>query len=87
MVDPEAIGALADLLAQIEKSELLILGESFSLKELCANLNLSQLIGEPIRSNLKALVDLILSNRKENISACGVFTLGFSDHCCLYMQL
>lgn len=41
---------------------------------------------EPTRPNLKdtsksTLIDLILCNRKDNITAPGVFGLGISDHC------
>ena len=53
---------------------------------MCNNLNLSQLMEEPTRPNLKdpsksTLTDFILSNRRDKITASGVFALGCSDHC------
>ncbi|KAL7865358.1 hypothetical protein SRHO_G00106050 [Serrasalmus rhombeus] len=90
-----AVEELADLLSKFSASELLVLGDfnlkwlsnaSDHLKEICGNLNLTQLINEPTRPNLKeptksTLIDLILSNKADKITASGVFELGISDHC------
>lgn len=93
--DASSIDKLADLLSQYSDVEMIIMGDfnldwlgnnSSYLKEVSGNLNLTQLITEPTRPNLKTnsrstLIDLIFSNRKDKIVASGVFDLGFSDHC------
>lgn len=90
-----AVEELADLLSKFCTFELLVLGDfnlnwlsnAFDhLKEICVNLTLTQLIKEPTRPNLKeptksTLIDLILSNKDDKITASGVFELGISDHC------
>ena len=60
--------------------------DSNSLKDMSDNLNLSQMIDELIRPNLKdpsksILTDLILSDMKDKNTASGVFALGISDYC------
>ncbi len=60
--------------------------DSNSLKEMCDNLSLSQLIDEQTRPNFRdpsksTLIDFILSNRRDKITASRVFALGPSDHC------
>ncbi len=90
-----AVDKLADLLAIYINSELIVLRDlnlnwlnsaSDHLKEVCANIHLSQVITDPTRPNLKdptksSLIDMILTNRREKISDSGVFELGFSDYC------
>ena len=92
---PEAIDKLGDLISPYFNNEMLILGDmnqdwktnaSDKLKEVCSNLNLTQLITEPTRPNFNniaksSLLDLILSNKSDKISASGVFELGITDHC------
>jgi hypothetical protein len=61
-------------------------GASESFKEICSNLNLTQLITEPTRPNQKktaksTLIDLIVLNNIDKIVSAGVFDLGVSDHC------
>ena len=91
----DSIHALADLMSKYLDMELLVLGDfnlnwnnttSNRFKEVCSSLNLSQLITETTRPNLKdnsrdTLIDLIFSNKPDKIAACGVFELGKSDHC------
>lgn len=90
-----SIDAIADLLSHNSDAELIVMGDfnlnwlndtSSHFKEVSAGLNLFQLITEPTRPNLKdssksTLIDLIFSNRVDNITAWGVFELGISDHC------
>lgn len=93
--DASYIDKLADLLSQYSNAEMIVMGDfnldwlsitSNYLKEVGGNLNLSQLVTEPTRPNLKnssrsTLIDLIFSNKSDKILACGVFDLGISDHC------
>ncbi len=97
---PSAIDEIADLLAPFKDSELIVLGDfdlnwlssaSEYLKEVCGNINLSQIITDPTRTNFKdpsksSLIDLILMNKKEKIKDSGVFSLGFSNHCPIYLS-
>ena len=92
---PESVHALADLLAKYLDNEMILLGDlnlnwitsaSDRLKEVCSSLNLTQMITEPTRPNLKdiskgSLIDILLSNKPDKIVACGAFELGQSDHC------
>ena len=90
-----AIDKLANLLSQHSNTETIIMSDlnldwltsaSKYLKEVSGNLNLSQLVTEPTRPNLKdssrsTLIDLIFTNRSDKITSCGVFDIGISDHC------
>ena len=53
---------------------------------LCSLYQFDQLINKPTRvTNTSAtLIDLVLTNTKENMSACGVIDLGLSDHSLIY---
>ena len=90
-----ALAEIATLLSQYTASEMLVLGDfnlnwlsnaSDYFKEICGNLTLTQLVMESTRPNLKdptksTLLDLILSNKMDSISASAVFDLDISDHC------
>ncbi len=90
-----SIVATADLLSGYYNAELIAVGDfnlnwlnetSDHLTDILGSLNDSQLLTEPTRPNLKddsksSLLDLILTNRPDKITACGVFDLGVSDHC------
>ena len=55
------------------------------LSLLCSLYQLDQLIDEPtVTNNSSNLIDLVLSNTKENFSAAGVVHLGISDHSLIY---
>ena len=91
----DAIHALASLMSKYSDMELIVLGDfnqnwntvaSDRFKEVCSSLNLTQLITETTRPNLKdnsrdTLIDLLFSNKPDKIMASGVFDLGQSDHC------
>ena len=76
-------------------SEILMMGDanlnwltaaSNSIKNLCNNLNLSQLITVPTRPNIKnperaSLLDIILTNQPHKYKSSGVLPQDFSDHC------
>ena len=93
--DALALDKLAQLMAKFSTSEILVLGDinlnwrtqvSDKLKDICNSLNLTQLINEFTRPNKKdisrsTLIDLILCNREDKITAAGVFEQGISDHC------
>ena len=86
---------LAHLISPYVNREVIVMGDfnidwlsgaSEPFKEICSNLNLTQIITEPTRPNLKnpvksTLIDLILSNQINKIVSAGVFDLGISDHC------
>lgn len=92
--DSESIDSLAKLISMYEDSEMLIMGDfnlnwlnnaSDKLKECLSNLNLTQIITEPTRPNLKdssksTLIDLVFTNKVYKIVSSGVFELGISDH-------
>ena len=92
---PSAMEKLSHILSDYAQSELLVTGDMNSdwlsnspstIKEACANLNLTQLIKEFTRPNLKnldrsTLIDIILTNRPHKYTMSGVLPLGFSDHC------
>ncbi len=91
----DSVKALGELLARYQNDELIITGDfnlnwlnsnSDYLKEIFGNLNLTQLITDPTRPDLKdhrnsTLIDLIFCNKADKIIASGVFDLGLSDHC------
>lgn len=56
------------------------------LQFLCSLYQIEQLINEPTRvtETSSTLIDLILTNRQENISSFGVIHLGISDHSLVY---
>ena len=56
------------------------------LQFLCSLYQLSQLVDEPTRvtETSSTLIDLILTNRPENILSTGVIHLGISDHSLIY---
>ena len=90
-----SIDKLVDILSKYSNIEIIVMGDfnidwlsnsSDYLKEISGNLNLSQLVTEPTRPNLKdssrsTLIDLIFSNKSDKILDCSVFDLGISDHC------
>ncbi len=90
-----ALEELGKVLSSVASIELIILGDlnldwlsdnSGSLKELCLELNLSQLINSFTRPNPKkpansTLIDLILTNKPFKYPYTGVFSQGISDHC------
>lgn len=90
-----SVSDIAHLLSELNKSEVILLGDfninwlskdCDNLKERCDDLNLVQIVNDPTRPNLKdssrsILIDLILCNRPDKISASGVFGPGLSDHC------
>ncbi len=57
------------------------------LNFLCSLYQLDQSINKPTReTNTSAtLIDLVLTNAKENISTSGVIDLGMSDHSLIYV--
>ena len=82
-----------------ERKELLIVGDlncdvkkvppdphTRELQFLCSLYQFDQLIDEPTRvsSTSATLIDLVVTNIKENISASGVIHLGISDHSLIY---
>ena len=89
-----ATDTLVKMLSDYKDNELLVLGDfnlnwldnvSAELKDHACSLNLSQLILEPTRPNLKdisksSLLDLIFTNKPDKYTS-GVFALGSSDHC------
>ena len=91
----EAIDKLSRLISHYKNEEIIVLGDinlnwatnvSDNWKEVCSNLNLTQLITEPTRPNFNniersSVLDLILCNKSDKIIASGVFELGISDHC------
>ncbi len=90
-----ALEELGKVLSSVASNELIILGvlnldwlsdNSGSLKELCLELNLSQLINCFTRPNPKkpansTLINLILTNKPFKYPYTGVFSQGISDHC------
>ena len=84
-----------NLLVPYEKTEILMLGDlnlnfltdvSDTLKDLCLDLNLTQLINVQTRPDVHnpergSLIDLILTNRPHKFIYSGVLPLDFSDHC------
>ena len=90
-----AIEKIFDLVSSHGTSEILFMGDinldwltnaSNSLKNLCNNLDLHQLITVPTRPNIHnleraSLLDIILTNKPHKYKASGVFSLDFSDHC------
>lgn len=89
------ISDLAHLISSHLSSEIILLGDlnldwlsntSDGRKDLCIDLNLTQLISAPTRpdpANLEksTLLDLILTNKPHNFKASGVLPLDSSDHC------
>lgn len=92
---PCTLCKLSDILSNYANSELLILGDfnldwlspvSDKLKDICTELNLTQLITKPTRPNFKnpvksTLLDIILTNTPHKYTASGVFANDISDHC------
>lgn len=90
-----ALNDLGKVLANFNSSELVILGDlnqdwltesSSFLKQLCLELDLTQLILHPTRPNTKnptksTLIDIILTNRPAKYPQSGVFAQDVSDHC------
>lgn len=86
---------LTELLATFISTEVIFLRDfnfdwktqdSDSFKDFCTEVNLTQLITEPTRPNLKvptksSFLVYILTNAPEKYRARGVFPLGVSDHC------
>ena len=83
-----------------ENKELIIIGDincdimktspdahTQQLNFLCSFYQLDHLINKPTReTNTSAtLIDLVLTNAKENISTSGVIDLGMSDHSLIYV--
>lgn len=82
---PCALDKVSDLLSKYAKSELLIMADlnlnwmtpvSDRLKDICTELNLTQLISKPTRPNPKdpvksTLIDIILINTPEKYAASG----------------
>ena len=56
------------------------------LLDLMVDYQLAQLITEPTRVNAKSqtLIDVFITNKEDNISHSGVYTLSFSDHNLIY---
>ena len=93
----DSVETLGNLIAQYTKDELIVTGDfnllanwlnsnSDHLKEVSGNLNLTQLLVDPTRPDLKdssksSWIDLFFTNRADKIVSSGVFELGFSDHC------
>lgn len=91
----DSVEALGDLIAQYTKNGIIITGDfnlkwfnsiSDHLKEVSEKLNLTQLLVNPTRPDLKdssksTLIDLIFTNKVDKIVASVVSELGFSDHC------
>ena len=92
---PCAIDNLVDIFSSFTASEMLIMGDfnldwdkpiSDSLKDMCTNLNLTQLITKPTRPNAQcssrsSLIDIILTNMPQRYASSGVFPQDVSDHC------
>ena len=90
-----ATAALSSLLADFAHYELIIMGDlnldwltsaSDDLKDICNDLNLTQLITEPTRPNFKnpaksSLIDIILTNKPHKYLNGIVFPIDASDHC------
>ncbi|CAB3986869.1 Hypothetical predicted protein [Paramuricea clavata] len=83
-----------------ENKELIIIGDincnvmktspdahTRQLNFLCSLYQLDQLINKPTRetNTLATLIDLVLTNAKENIWTSGVIDLGMSDHSLIYV--
>ena len=83
-----------------ENNELIIVGDlncdvnksppdnqTRKLQFLCGLYQIDQLINEPTRVTplSSSLIDLVLTNRPENISKSGVIHLGISDHSLVYL--
>ena len=92
---PEALQSLSENFSSVSSCETVILGD-FNLdwfspvanefQDLCLESNLTQLVTESTRPNMKipsnsSLLDLILTNRPQHYLHTCVFPLDFSDHC------
>lgn len=90
-----ALEDFGKIMSTYVSSELVVLGDlnldwlsesSISLKQLCLELNLSQLIQHPTRPNTKnhfksTLIDIVITNRPLKYPQSGVFAQGISGHC------